>query len=121
MKSVSKVIQTWFEVGLDCSNRTMYTKQKEMYDLVRDYITEDMHDEGGDGYWNESFGSSSDFEGDLDQIHFYYDETSDVDREVLQRIFKHFDISSRDDISGLIKFTTYSTPPETNLNIVPKQ
>ena len=111
MKKVEQVIRAWYEVGLECSNRDMYNNKEIMYNVVTELVTIKDHNEGVDGYFQEKFQDECDYEGDLENINFFYsDKNNEVDTKVLKEIFKRLDIEYNEDISGVIKFTIYSTP-----------
>lgn len=111
MYKSKRIIKEWIEIGLECSNRRMYEHQDTLWDIVRNLITRDMHEEECSGYWNEKFSSICDYEGDLSELHFYYsDKDNEIDTMILNEICKRLDIEYDESISGLIKFTNFSTP-----------
>lgn len=98
MKEIKKITQTFYEVGMSCSNRTMYGIRDNIKNMVSS-VEEDLYD--------ISFSSYSDYEGDLEGIIFYYDKENHNHRLVWELICKEYKINLNYDLDYNIHFTIF--------------
>jgi len=107
MKQGKLVEIQYFEYGLECSNREMYTKERIIYEATESIFEKYQKENDFQDFWQGHFMRKCDFEGDIEEIVFYYDREDEIHREVLKSICKSLNLIFDSFIDCQIRFTIY--------------
>ncbi len=104
MKKGKIVTETYFKVGLDCSNMGMYDKKNIIWESARKCF-----DNGYDfeKYMQEMFTDKSNNKDDLEMFIYYYSNKEELDKKVWKNICEGLKIKYDDSFDCQIRMDCF--------------